>query len=145
MGRIDCGRDAFSLSPVAECDDKDPTRVKSSLVDRQSHVPKPALLILPQSPECHKLYMANWLAIQHVWISCLNHSPPLQFPGPQMWRNLLSSMRSSALDTHVPGTSSGEGKMSKTKLHKSALCEIFEDAVLVTQGSSWAPKEVVDW
>ena len=125
--------------------DKDPTRVKSSLVDCQYHVPEPALLISPQSTECCKLYMANWLTIQHVWISHLSHSPPSQFPGPQMWCNLLGSTPSSALDAHIPGTSSSEGKKSKTESCKSALCEIFEDAMLVTQGSSWAPKEVMDW
>ena len=128
-----------------KCVDKDPARVKSSLVDHQYRVPEHALLISPQSPEHHKLYMANWLAIQHVWISRLDHSPPSQFPGLQMWHDLLGSTPSSALDAHILGTSSGEGKKSKTESRKSALCEIFEDAMLVTQGSSWAPKEVVDW
>ena len=74
--------------------DKDPSRYKPGLVDHGYRVPEPALLITGQSLERRKLFMTNWLAVRHLWISRLDHNPPHRFPSPQLWREFLHSIPS---------------------------------------------------
>ena len=124
--------------------DKDSGRDKAGLVDRGYRIPKPALLITGQTPEWRQHFMTNWLAVRPLWISCLDHNPPPQFPLPQLWREFLHSMPPKD-DLLAAGPSSGHVKtLSKTR--KLAALEIFwEDGAAVTQGWCWAPKENVEW
>ena len=56
--------------------DRSSSRVKRGLVDQEYCIPEPALLISGQTPECRKLFMANWLTICLLWISWLDYDPP---------------------------------------------------------------------
>jgi len=59
-----------------KCMDKDLSRMKTDMVNQSYCVPEPATLIFDQTPECHQLFMMNWLAICPLWISQLDHDPP---------------------------------------------------------------------
>ena len=88
--------------------------------------------------------MTNWLAVRSVWISRLDHNPPAQFPSAQLWREFFHSLPPKD-DLLAPGPSSGHVK-NLTKTRKLAAFEIFGDhSAAVTQGSSWALKENVEW
>ena len=126
--------------------DKDPSRYKPGLVDHGYRVPEPALLITGQSSERRKLFMTNWLAVRHLWISRLDHNPPHRFPSPQLWHEFLHSIPSlEGVRTPRPSQVVGK-KMTTAKDRKLLALEIFEEeAAALTQGASWAPKEVVEW
>lgn len=124
--------------------DKDPGRVKTSVVDRGYRVPEPALLITGQTPERRQHFMTNWLAVRHLWISRLDHDPPAQFPSLQLWREFLHSIPPKE-DLLAAGSSSGHVK-TQSKTRKLAALEIFgEEGAALTQGSCWAPKANVEW
>ena len=122
--------------------DKDPARVQRGLVDEGYCVPELALLISGESPQRHKLFMTNWLAIRPLWISCLDHDPPARFPYPQQWREILYGVPSRDKLEATPMTSNGQGSAGR----KLAVLDTFGDVIAaMTQGSHFAPKEEVEW
>ncbi|KAG2067443.1 hypothetical protein BDR04DRAFT_1120484 [Suillus decipiens] len=86
--------------------DKDKNCIKEGLINRGYQFPEPALLITPSSPEWKKLFVANWLAAQLLWISCVNHNPPERFPLLQLWSYCCSYVEASSL-TDIWRRSSG--------------------------------------
>ncbi|KAF8123522.1 hypothetical protein EV363DRAFT_1179741, partial [Boletus edulis] len=94
--------------------------------------------------ERRQLYLTNWLAVRPFWITRLDHSPPPQFPSPQLWRDFLHSMPPKE---ELEATSSSTANTKNlSKSHNLAAYEIFgEEGVALMQGSSWAPKENVEW
>ena len=124
--------------------DKDSGRVKQSSVDHGYHIPKPAVLITGLTPECLQHFMTSWLTVRPLWISQLDHNPPHQFPSAQLWREFLHSIPPKD-ELLGAGPSSGQAR-TLTKSHKLATLEIFgETGAATIQGSSWAPKENVEW
>ncbi|OJA12179.1 hypothetical protein AZE42_11275, partial [Rhizopogon vesiculosus] len=81
--------------------DKATDRVKKGLVDRGYRFPEPVLLITPSSPERKKLFIVNWLAARPLWISCVDHNPPENFPSPQLWHEFLNSSPSGKSSTRA--------------------------------------------
>ena len=82
--------------------------------------------------------MTNWLAVRPLWISQLDHNPPHQFPLAQLWREFLHSIPPKD-NLFGAGPFSGQARTLAT-------LEIFgETGTATTQGSSWAPKENMEW
>ncbi|KAH0831330.1 hypothetical protein J3R83DRAFT_13979 [Lanmaoa asiatica] len=123
--------------------DKDPSRLKKDMVDRGYRVPEPAILISGQTPERRQLFMTNWLAIRPLWISRLDHDPPVQFPTSQLWREILHKAPSKEELEAAPESCMGN---KTAKGRKLAVLEIFGDvAPAMVQGSSFAPTKTVEW
>ena len=126
-----------------KCMDKNLSRVKRNIVDPGYRVPELVLLISSQSPECHQLFLMNWLAIRPVWFSRLDHDPPAQFPTPQQWREILHCILSK--DTLEAAPESSMNKKT-AKGRKLAALDIFGDTtVVMTLGSTSAPSKTVAW
>ncbi|KAF8833607.1 hypothetical protein BDN67DRAFT_1017360 [Paxillus ammoniavirescens] len=94
--------------------DKDPARVKTGLVDTGYCFPEPTLIVAPVLPERRKLYCANWLAAQPLWITCVDHHPPSLLPVPQTWRDFLNTIPSALLADNATTKSTWEKLAAKT-------------------------------
>ena len=124
--------------------DKDPLLVKSDLVDHGYCMSKPALFLTSQLSEHHKSYMANWLAAHHAWISQLDHTPLSQFLFLQLWQDFLNSSPFFVMQAQVLSTLTSQGKKILADTCRTTIHKIFQDAMVMKQGLTWAPKENVE-
>ncbi|KIJ07374.1 hypothetical protein PAXINDRAFT_19429 [Paxillus involutus ATCC 200175] len=116
--------------------EKDPARVKTGIVDTGYRFPEPVLIVAPVLPERRKLYCANWLAAQPLWISRVEHHPPCPLPVPQTWRDFLNTIPSALL---------ADNTTTKSAREKLAAKSLFGNALVHLQGNTWATQGDVSW
>ena len=123
--------------------DKDKSRVKKGMVDLGYHIPELALLISGQTPKHCQPFITNWLVICPLWISCLDHNPPICFPSLQLWRKILHNMPSKKKLEAAPKSSMDN---RTTKDCKLAVQEIISNIVVaMIQCTSLAPTKTAEW
>ncbi|KAN0087916.1 hypothetical protein V8E55_006537 [Tylopilus felleus] len=107
---------AFNIwENTKKCVDKDTARVKKGLVDPGYRVPEPALFLSELSPEhCQ---------------ARLDHDPPVRFPFPQQWSDILYGIPSQEDLEAAPTTSKSHGSGKRPMMQRSVL----------------APNEEVEW